>query len=89
MELFPAFALQTTFVATYTLLEDELCDIARAGGLHLKVELDPEDLGDKGIHAAKKYFQKLYGINIADDPNWHLMIRYGQLRNVCAHRRAG
>jgi hypothetical protein len=38
-ERFPTFALETTFVATYALLEDELMSICGLVQRHLKLEL--------------------------------------------------
>jgi hypothetical protein len=84
---FPAFALHTTFVASYSLLEDQMLEIGRIVGRHLNVNLEPEDLWDKGIHAAKKYLEKLCGINVPNGRPWEEVVHYGKLRNVCMHSR--
>jgi hypothetical protein len=85
---FPSFALETTFVATYSLLEDEMLEIARFMGQHLGVNLVPEELSDKGIHAAKTYLEKLCGIAFpAAKHPWQEVLHYNRLRNVFAHRR--
>lgn len=87
VDLFPAFALQTTFVATYSLLEDEMLEIARDVGRHLRINLDPEELRDKGIHAAKTHLQKLCGITVPNGREWQEAVNYGKVRNVFAHSR--
>lgn len=87
VDQFPAFALQTTFVATYSLLEDELLGIARTVGRHLKIELDSEDLHDNGIYAAKKYLKKLCNITIPTERHWEQAVKHGMLRNICVHTR--
>jgi hypothetical protein len=85
---FPAFALQTTFVATYSLLEDEMVNLARVVGRKLGIKLDPDDLKHTGIHAAKVYLESLCGIEFPETTNpWQQAIHYGRLRNVCAHAR--
>ena len=86
---FPTFALETTFVATYSLLEDEMFEIARIVGHHLKINLEPEELGDKGIHAAKKYLEKLCGVTVPPDQHWEQAVNHGRIRNVYVHRRSG
>jgi hypothetical protein len=85
---FPSFALETTFVATYSLLEDEMLEIARLTGRHLGIALVPEDLSDKGIHAAKTYLEKLCGIAFpAGKHPWQEALHYNRIRNVFAHQR--
>lgn len=88
VEQFPDFALQNTFVATYSLLEDELLDIARFVGRRLGIKLDPNDLSDTGIHAGKKYLEALCGIAFPEGQHpWQETLHYNRLRNVCAHAR--
>ncbi|HLN30051.1 MAG TPA: hypothetical protein VK395_20075 [Gemmataceae bacterium] len=85
---FPAFALQTTFVATYSLLEDEMVNLARVLGRKIGIKLDPDDLKHTGIHAAKMYLESLCGIEFPEVTHaWQQAIHYGRLRNVCAHAR--
>jgi hypothetical protein len=88
VDRFPQFTLQTTFVATYSLLEDELIGLARYLGRHLDVKLDPEELSDQGIHAAKTYLARLCGIAFPESMHpWQEVLHYNRLRNVLAHRR--
>jgi hypothetical protein len=83
---FPAFALQTTFVATYALLEAKMMALARVVGKHLGLGIGPEDLKDKGIFAAKKYFEKLCGVAFpASTRPWQEVLNYNRIRNVFAH----
>jgi hypothetical protein len=85
---FPKFAWQTTFVAIYTLLEDDMLSIARTLGRHLSISLDPDDLKDKGIFAAKKYLESLCGIAFPDKEHpWQEVLHYNRLRNVIVHCR--
>lgn len=85
---FPEFTLRTTFVATYSLLEDELLAIAGDLGRHLKIRLKPDALNDKGIHAAKTYLMTLCGIAFPDKKvPWQQVLHYNRLRNICAHAR--
>jgi hypothetical protein len=85
---FPTFAWQTTFVAIYTLLEDDMLSIARVLGTHLGISLDPDDLKDKGIFAAKKYLESLCGIAFPDKEHpWQEVLHYNRLRNVIVHCR--
>jgi hypothetical protein len=84
---FPEFTLQNTFVATYSLLEDEMFKIARFVGGRLKIKLDPEELCDKGIRAAKKFLEKLCDITIPGDAVWQQAVQHGSVRNVFAHAR--
>jgi hypothetical protein len=85
VEHFPAFTIQNTFVATYSLLEDNLFGIARFVGSRLDIELDPSELADKGINAARKFLKKLCGVEIPADEFWNAALKHGQIRNVCAH----
>lgn len=87
VEHFPEFTLQNAFVATYSLLEDELFKIARHTGKFLQIKLEPEELGDRGIHAAKTFLEKLCDVTIPNDRVWQTAVRHGQLRNVFAHAR--
>lgn len=85
---FPGFALQTTFVATYSLLEDEMVNLARVVGRKIGIKLDPDDLKHTGIHAARVYLEALCGIDFPEATHpWQQAIHYGRLRNVCAHAR--
>lgn len=85
---FPAFALQTTFVATYSLLEDEMVNLARVVGRKIGIKLDPDDLKHTGIHASKVYLESLCEIDFPETSHpWQQAIHYGRLRNVCAHAR--
>lgn len=63
---FPAFALQTTFVATYSLLEDEMVNLARVVGRKMGIKLAPDDLKHTGIHAARVYLESLCGIDFPE-----------------------
>ena len=85
---FPSFAWQSSFVAIYTLLEDDMLNIARILGTHLGITLDPDDLKDKGIFAAKRYLESLCGIAFpqAERP-WQEVLHYNRLRNVIVHAR--
>ena len=85
---FPNFAWQTSFVAVYTLLEYEMLFVARILGRHLDIKLDPDDLKDKGIFAAKKYLEDLCGITFPENARpWQEVIHYNRLRNVIVHSR--
>ncbi|MGA7501590.1 MAG: hypothetical protein WBX00_33075 [Isosphaeraceae bacterium] len=85
---FPTFAWQTSFVAIYTLLEDDMLSIARTLGTHLGITLEPDDLKDKGIFAAKKYLESLCGITFPErDRPWQEVLHYNRLRNVIVHSR--
>jgi hypothetical protein len=87
IDRFPAFALETIFVSTYAFLEDEMMTICRHIGNHLKIELGPEKLSDKGIEAAKTYLEKLCDIAVPNDRLWQQAKMYGQLRNIFSHAR--
>jgi hypothetical protein len=87
VDLFPAFALETTFVASYAFLEDQMLEIARLIGQRLGIQLKPEDLKDKGIVGAKTYLEKLCGITVPVDQRWEKATKHGQLRNACEHTR--
>jgi hypothetical protein len=85
---FPTFAWQTTFVAIYTLLEDDMLNIARNLGTHLGISLDPDDLKEKGIFAAKRYLESLCGIAFPEKEHaWQEVVHYNRLRNVIVHCR--
>jgi hypothetical protein len=84
---FPEFTLQNAFMATYSLLEDELFKIARQTGKYLQIKLEPDELGDRGIRAAKTFLEKLCDVTIPNDQVWQTAVRHGQLRNVFAHAR--
>jgi hypothetical protein len=85
---FPALAYQTTFVATYTLLEDELAGLARVLGQGLGVKLELDDLSRKGIHAARVYLEKLCGLSFPEGSHaWQEAVQYSHLRNVLVHAR--
>src|SRR5262245_35688577 len=47
VDLFPAFALEPTFVATYSLLEDQMFEIAGAVGERLGIKPDPRDVSGR------------------------------------------
>jgi hypothetical protein len=87
IDLFPAFALETTFVATYAFLEDEMMGICRLVGSELHIKIGPENLKDKGIEAARTYLEKLCDITVPNDRPWQQAKMYGLLRNVFAHTR--
>lgn len=87
VDRFPAFALETTFVATYAFLEDEMMNICRLIGSRLKIKLGPEKLSDKGIEAAKTYLEKLCDVNVPNERPWQQAQHYGRLRNVFTHSR--
>jgi hypothetical protein len=85
---FPNFAWQTSFVAIYTLLEDHMLSITRTLGKHLRITLDPDDLQDKGIFAAKKYLKSLCAIAFPEGEHaWQEVLQYRLLRNVIVHFR--
>jgi hypothetical protein len=85
---FPEFVWRTTFVAIYSLLEEEMVDIARTVGRDLGIELDPDDLRDNGILAAKKYLQCLCGIAFPEGKHpWQEAIHYKRLRDSIVHYR--
>lgn len=88
LDRFPAFALETTFVATYAFLEDEMMNICRLVGRHLNLKLGPEMLKDKGIEAAKTYLEKLCDIAVPTNGRpWQQARHYSRLRNVLTHTR--
>jgi hypothetical protein len=84
---FPNFALETSFVATYAFLEDEMMNICRLVGGRLKIKLGPDKLSDKGIEAARTYLEKLCDITVPNDERWRRAKTYGQLRNIYSHAR--
>lgn len=85
---FPTFAWQTSFVSVYTLLEDDMLAIARTLGQHLGITLDPDDLKDRGIFAAKKFLESLCGISFPEGGRpWQEVLHYNRLRNVIVHSR--
>ena len=83
---FPEFAWETTFVAIYSFLENEMLGIARIVGRRLRIRLDPDDLRDKGIHAAKKYLEDLCGIAFPEGKHpWQEALHYNRVRNAIVH----
>jgi hypothetical protein len=85
---FPDFALQTTFVATYSLLEDQMADLANFMGGRLGITLSLDDLSHKGIHASKVYLERLCDIPFPEQTrSWQQVVQYNRLRNVVAHAR--
>lgn len=85
VDRFPAFALETTFVATYAFLEDEMMEVCRFLGDRLKIKLGPEELRNKGIEAAKTYLEKLCDLRVPNERPWQEAQHYGRLRNVFSH----
>ena len=85
---FPEFAWETTFVAIYSFLEDEMLGIARIVGRRLGIKLDPDDLRDKGIRAAKKYLQHLCSVAFPEGKHpWQEALHYNRVRNAIVHSR--
>jgi hypothetical protein len=85
---FPEFAWQTTFVAIYSFLEDEMLGICRVVGERLGIKLDPNDLRDEGIRAAKKYLEDRCGIPFPGESHpWQEALHYNRLRNAIVHVR--
>jgi hypothetical protein len=83
---FPAIALQTTFVATYTLLEDEILNLARLVGTKLGDKREPEHGNLNGIFAAKEFIEG-HRLSFPTGPAWDEAVQYFAIRNAIAHCR--
>src|SRR5205823_3270667 len=77
---FPGFTWQSTFVAIYSFLEDEMFRICRILSEHLGIKLDPTDLREEGIRAAKKYLEDLCGIPFPEKKHaWQETLHYNRI----------
>lgn len=85
---FPTFALETTFVAMHSQLEDQLSTLCEFVGKRLNINLNLEDLSHKGIFRAKIYLEKLCGIPFPEETHaWQQVLHYNRVRNVVVHSR--
>lgn len=85
---FPRRAREATFVLAYSILEDDLLNIARNVGLHLGITKDPEKGKDKGIFAARSFLVDSCGIAFPEQGKpWQEILEYNRLRNAVVHKR--
>ncbi|HVS37476.1 MAG TPA: hypothetical protein VMS17_18075 [Gemmataceae bacterium] len=85
---FPAFAWQTTFVAIYSFLEDEMLGLARLVSRLLDITPAPKKQKYKGIFLAQQHLQFDCAIAFPDgSPHWLQAQDYNRIRNAIVHRR--
>jgi hypothetical protein len=87
-EQYPALLWQTTFIATYSLLERSLLGLCELLENLQHLDLSLEDIKGQGIEAAQKYLKKVCRVPFPDanNPDWDAIQRARKIRNCFVHQ---
>jgi hypothetical protein len=84
--VFPTIAYQTTFLSSYSYLEDRMLMIARLYGQTKGDDSNPEKGKTNGIFAAKERIEK-HGLTFPAGHAWDEAVEYSAIRHAIIHCR--
>jgi hypothetical protein len=83
----PNLFRRALFVAAYSMLETHLNLLATDNQQQKTLVLSLEEIRGQGIERARLYLKKVVGMSFPDtSPEWQVLKRLGELRNVLVHR---